>query len=203
MPGNRTITHTYRDDSTDQNGQPFGAVRVIGVSVLNEDGFFQDVGKDVHGDPLSVTVTNASPTVQQFSGPSSVGEGTSATFTFVNPNDASAADRATGYTYRLVDNATNAVLAQTTTASTASPVQPAISGTLLADGPRTLTVRGEVVDKDGGRDRVHQSAHRDQHAAGHQPHFAGHRQRRPGRRHRRHVQRPRSRCPLERHDQLG
>ncbi len=138
LPGNRIVSHVYADDST-----PVGPTRVIKLGLLNEDGFFADVTTK------NVTVTNAAPTVAQFNGPSTANESAGATFVFLNPTDVSAADRAVGYTYRLLDG-TGAVLAETTVASTASVVSLSIPGSLLSDGPRDLTVIGRIVDKDGG-----------------------------------------------------
>ena len=90
-----------------------------------------------------VAVGNVAPTATLTNnGPAD--EGASATVAFVGTLDPSAADTAAGLTYSF-DFDNDGVFDVTGPSPTAD-----VPAGLLVDGPRTLTVRGRVADKDGG-----------------------------------------------------
>ena len=136
MPGNRQFTHTYADGTV-----PLGTTtptNTISVDLLDNDGYWSSVGSS------GVVVYDVPPTAGMgVSTP--VNEGTTgATVTFFNQNDVSAVDRAAGYTYRYDFN--NDGIWDTAVTSNASVTIPAS----FLSVPGNVTVRGRIIDKDGG-----------------------------------------------------
>lgn len=91
----------------------------------------------------TLTINNAAPTADfRNSGP--VGEGGAATVSFSNANDASAVDRAAGFSYSFDWN-NDGAFEVTGTNPTAN-----VPAALLANGNASLTIRGRISDVDGG-----------------------------------------------------
>jgi PKD repeat protein len=128
-----TLSHLFADSG----------LYLVSVSVTD--------GHGVTGsDTLSVTVGNVAPTAV-FTGPAEVPEGDTATVTFGGPSDPSAADLAAGLRYSYdFDGDGVWDLGDGTYSGSAVAASAAVPASLLGDGPTTLTVRGRVLDKDGG-----------------------------------------------------
>lgn len=126
-PGPLTGSHTYADNGT----------YTVGVSATAADG--------VRAEPITFTATiaNASPgATLRNNGP--IDEGGAATIAFSNAIDPSTADTAAGLHYAY--SCTGAALDQATYASSGSAATT--SCTFADDG--VYTVRGRIIDKDGG-----------------------------------------------------
>jgi hypothetical protein len=127
------VTHVYTDGP---------ALRTISVLLIDEDGSF------ANATTLDVEVRNVAPLAQLTNSTQGTGgpvnEGGSATVSFVNPSDPSAADAAAGFTYSY--DFDNDGVFEITGSTAATAVVP---GILLKDGG-TRIVRGVITDKDGG-----------------------------------------------------
>ncbi|MBN2476016.1 MAG: hypothetical protein JXB62_15500 [Pirellulales bacterium] len=95
-------------------------------------------------DDTTITVANVAPTAT-LSNDGPVDEGGAAVVSVADQADASAADVAAGFTYNY-DFDNDGVFEITGSSSPAANVPAA----LLADGPGSLTVAAQIVDKDGG-----------------------------------------------------
>ena len=122
-------THVYADGT---------ATRTISVSVEDEDGIHANAGSK------TISVLNVAPTaiLNNFG---AVDEGSSGFVAFTGQNDVSAADQTAGFHYSYDFN-NDGIFEEVNTAN-ASMTVPAI---YLADGPGSRTVRGRIIDKDGG-----------------------------------------------------
>jgi hypothetical protein len=99
---------------------------------------------------LTVTVGNVSPTAA-FTGPAQVPEGGAATVGFSGQFDPSSIDTAAGFHYAYdFDNDGTFDLGDGTYAGSTTAASAGVPASLLADGPTTRTVRGRIIDKDGG-----------------------------------------------------
>jgi PKD repeat protein len=132
--GALTGTHTYVDDG----------VYTVSVTVSDDDLGTSDV------ETFKVTVKNVSPTAQlSNSGP--INEGSSGLVTFSNQFDPSPVDTAAGfhYAYDLNNDGTFDVGDGSYAGSGTNAVQ-SVPGSILVDGPGDYTVKGRILDKDGG-----------------------------------------------------
>ncbi len=126
-------THRYNDN---------GVFEVI-VTVTDDDG-----GSATQS--FLVTVNNVAPTAT-FINDGPVDEGGSATVSFSNRFDPSAADTAAGFRYAYdLDNDGTFDVGDGSYAGSVSNDTQLISAALLADGPSVHTVRARILDKDGG-----------------------------------------------------
>src|SRR4029078_5149538 len=91
----------------------------------------------------TVTVNNVAPTAT-FTASSPINEGSSSTVTFSGPSDPSAADTTAGFHYAF--SCTNGDLSGATYAGSGSVA----STTCAFDDNGTYTVKGRIIDKDGG-----------------------------------------------------
>jgi hypothetical protein len=99
--------------------------------------------------PLVVVVTNAPPTATLTNG-GPVNEGSTGTVSFGSPSDASAADAAgVRYAYDF-DNDGKFDVGDGTYAGSVSSSTATVPASFLDDGPGNRTVRGRIIDKDGG-----------------------------------------------------
>ena len=126
-----TITaqsHTYADGP---------ATRTVTVKVTDAGSLFDQK-------TFSVNVNNVAPTASLANnGP--IAEGSTGTVTFSAQADASAVDQTAGFTYSYDFN--NDGTFEISGSASASATVPA---SFLADGPGSRTVRGRIIDKDGG-----------------------------------------------------
>lgn len=119
------------------------ATHTVAATVIDRDGGLTRYTVDV-------TVTNAEPT-GTFDGPTEVAEGDTALFSFSDIDDASTADLAAGirFAYDFDDDGTYEVGgADYADAVTDDSIE--VPASVFADGPATHTIRGAVIDRDGG-----------------------------------------------------
>ncbi|HZZ42832.1 MAG TPA: SdrD B-like domain-containing protein [Tepidisphaeraceae bacterium] len=105
--------------------------------ITDKDGGYTDYTK-------TVTVTDAPPTAT-FAAPTNVPQGSSATLTFTNATDPSAADVSAGFTYSYDFNNDGTFDVVGSSSATAT-----IPSTTVGDTPGVRTVRARIIDKDGG-----------------------------------------------------
>lgn len=109
----------------------------VRVRILDKDGKWADY-------TTSITVNNLAPTAI-LSNVAAVNEGSPGSVAFVSQNDASAADRAAGYTYSYDFDNDGAF----EIASSASGIAT-VPASYLTQGPGSRVVRARIIDKDGG-----------------------------------------------------
>lgn len=136
LPASRQVTHVYNDGTS-----LFGSTtpdHTIHVDILDEDGYHADSGT------LGIVVTNVAPTAT-FSGSNTVNEGSTGVVTFFGQSDVSPVDQSAGfhYSYDFDNNGSFEITGTTSTTAT-------VPASFLADGPGSRTVRGRIIDKDGG-----------------------------------------------------
>jgi hypothetical protein len=110
--------------------------RSVRARIIDKDGGFSEYS-------TTVTVDNVAPTAT-LSNNGPIDEGVAATISFSNPSDPSTADTTAGFHYAF--SCTNASLAGATYATSSSTATT--SCTFAGDG--VYTVRGRIIDKDGG-----------------------------------------------------
>ena len=117
-----------------------------GSCAFDDDGTFDVAGKVLDKDggsstySASVVVTNVAPTATFTTPSASVNEGSPFTISLSDPSDPSQADRNAGFTYQFDCGG-----------GTFSTASPASSGTCSAIDDPGQTVRGRIIDKDGGQ----------------------------------------------------
>jgi hypothetical protein len=118
-------------------------IRTVRGRVLDQNGGFTDY-------TTTITVINVAPAAA-FVGPGTVPEGEGATVSFAAAFDPSGADAAAGFRFAYdLDNDGAFDVGDGTYAGSGSSVSAAVPPAFLDDGPGTRTVRGRVLDKDGG-----------------------------------------------------
>ena len=137
-PENQSHTHTY-DDGT--------LIEDIRITLIDDDGPHMNAGVP---DPFSVTVDNVAPTATFFN-TGAVPEGTSGVVAFAGQNDPSTADTNAGFHYAYdFDNDGAFEIGDGTFAGSVMSATASVPASFLDDGPGTRTVRGRIIDKDGG-----------------------------------------------------
>ncbi len=117
--------------------------RTVKGRIKDKDGGFTDY-------TFTIALSNVSPTAS-FSGPASVPEGATATVTFTGPSDPSATDAGAGFHYAYdLDNDGVFDVGDGTYANSGTAATADVPPNLLDDGPGSRTVKGRILDKDGG-----------------------------------------------------
>src|SRR5262249_40002450 len=130
-----TQNHAYADNAT----------YTVTVTVIEFDG---DGPSD--SATFQVNVANVAPTAT-FSGPASVNEGSTATVSFSGQSDPSSIDTSAGFHYAYdFDNDGTFDVGDGTYSGGTSAASATVPPRFLADGPGSRTVRGRIIDKDGG-----------------------------------------------------
>ena len=120
------------------------ATRTVRGRVIDKDGGFTDY-------TVTLTIDNVAPTAT-FSNSGSVNEGAAgATVSFSSPIDPSSADVAAGFRYAYdFDNDGTFDVGTGVNATSSTSTSGSVPASLLTDGPATRTVRGRIIDKNGG-----------------------------------------------------
>ena len=139
----RHVTHTYADGTVPPGSTT--PTSVISVDILESVDYWSDQGMDGAQHGKGVVVYNVAATATTLGGSSTVNEGSTGTVTFVGQTDVSSADRAAGYTYSY--DFTNDGIFEVSGSLLSSVTVPA---SVLNDGAKDVTVRGRIMDKDGG-----------------------------------------------------
>ncbi len=140
MANGGTVTHVYQDGTADESS----AINTnIQVFVTVTDGFGHQHSFDpATGGTLGINVYNVAPT-GQFTGTTTVTEGTSGFVQFINQSDPSPTDVTAGFTYEYDFNNSGNFSAPTTSSSATVPAS-------FLSTPGTVTVAARIIDKDGG-----------------------------------------------------
>lgn len=116
------------------------------ITVQASDG--TDPVRGISSANFTITVTNVNPTATLSNG-GPVNEGSTGTVSFSNPFDPSTADSAFRYAFDFDNNGTFDS-GNGTYAGSGSSVSATVPASFLTDGNSTRTVRGRIIDKDGG-----------------------------------------------------
>ena len=117
------------------------------VTITADDG---DPTNNIGTAQFELVVNNVAPTAT-FTNDGPVDEGGAANVTFSDQADPSNADTAAGFHYAYdFDNDGVFDMGDGTYAGSVTDASAAVPAALLADGPDTLTVKGRILDKDGG-----------------------------------------------------
>ena len=152
----RLVAATYAGSGTGASTScPFddGRTTTVKARIIDKDGGFTEY-------TTTVTVNNVPPTAT-LSNNGPVNEGSAATFSFSNQFDPSSVDTTAGFHYAF--SCTNGRSGASHLRGECRQARPPPAP--FADGPATLTVKGRIIDKDGGFNGVHDGRHRQQRAA--------------------------------------